>query len=102
MDIGNKIKILREEKHMSQQKLADLISKSKSTIEKYEDGRIEVSVRILKEISKALNINILRFVADEEDLLNNVKQYYQLKDNPNYNMEDDFKLILEGFINRYK
>ncbi len=102
MDVGSRIKMIRDEKNLSQQKLADLISKSKSTIEKYESGVIDVSYTTLEDISQALNVSIIRLVADDFALLNNIKDYYDLKDKPNYNMEDDFKMIMDGFIKRYK
>ena len=57
MTIGNKIKQYRKNKQLTQQQLADLTNRSKSTIEKYESNKVTPSFKVLEEIAKALDVN---------------------------------------------
>ena len=57
MTIGNKIKQYRKDKKLTQQQLADLTNRSKSTIEKYESNKVTPSFKVLEEIAKALDVN---------------------------------------------
>ena len=56
MDIGNKIRVLREQKGLSQQDLADLINEGfgtslkRNSISDYENGKTEPKTSILKRI----------------------------------------------------
>ncbi|MGE0562178.1 MAG: helix-turn-helix domain-containing protein [Flavobacteriales bacterium] len=60
MDIGQKIKVLRAEKGISQQKLADLINKTRTLV-----SHIEVTSKVnfytLTEIANALGVSISHF-----------------------------------------
>lgn len=56
--IGNNIKRYRKEKKITQSKLAELIGKSESTIQKYESGKVTPDSKTLSEIAQALNIPI--------------------------------------------
>lgn len=58
MNIGKRIKNIRKEMNITQQELADKIGKSKSTIEKYEAGKVEnIPYSTIKDIAIALNIS---------------------------------------------
>jgi transcriptional regulator with XRE-family HTH domain len=54
----NRIKILREEKKMTQQELADKISGAKSTIAMYEKGDRKPSMDVLIKLSKIFDCSI--------------------------------------------
>lgn len=41
-------------------------------------------------------------VDDPNDILVIIKEYYNLEDKPGYNIEKDFNMIIQGFIERYK
>jgi len=51
MEIGEKIKELRQEKNLTQEKLAELLEIDKSTIAKYETNAREPKVYILCKIA---------------------------------------------------
>ena len=63
MDIGQKIKVLRAERGLNQQQLADLINKTRTLI-----SHIEVTSKVnyytLEEISKALDVDVSYFTSD--------------------------------------
>ncbi len=48
---GQKLKYLRQEKGLSQVELAERLNVDKSTIAKYETGKIEPSLTMLKSIA---------------------------------------------------
>lgn len=103
MDLGTKIKQLRKDNGLTQQQLADLIFKTKRTLEKYENNEIDISVSTLIDISKILNVSLLSLLVDDpNDMLSIIKDYYNLEDKAGFNMEHDFELIIKGFSERYK
>ena len=53
-EIGLRIRAARKAKRLNQTEFAELFNKSLRTVQKYESGEIEVSVAVIKEISKVL------------------------------------------------
>lgn len=53
--IGERIKLLRKRKGISQGALAAMIGKSTRTLQKYENGEIEVSTFVAHQLSKVLD-----------------------------------------------
>lgn len=53
--IGYRIRDLRKQKGYNQQELADILGKSLRTIQKYENGEIEISVSMINELAKVLD-----------------------------------------------
>ena len=64
MDIGQKIKVLRAEKGISQQKLADLINKTRTLV-----SHIEVTSKVnfytLTEIASVLDVSVSHFTDNQ-------------------------------------
>jgi transcriptional regulator with XRE-family HTH domain len=61
--IGNKIKEIREEKGISQYRLAQLTGINRSTINRYENGLIQkVSFDNLLKICEALEVDIKNII----------------------------------------
>lgn len=60
--VGERIKFYRKNRRMSQQKLADRIHKSKSTLSKYESGQIAIDVDSLYDIAKVLGVELFQFM----------------------------------------
>lgn len=58
INIGNRIKILRESKNMSQQDLADLCNFDKGDMSKIESGKANPTIKTLLKISLALEVKI--------------------------------------------
>ena len=57
-EIGQRIRKLRKEHKLSQTELANKIGKSLRTIQKYENGEIEVAISVMNEIAAALDITV--------------------------------------------
>lgn len=56
--IGQRIKLYRKNKHLTQEQFAQRINKSKSAVSKYECGEISVDIETLYEIADVLEISI--------------------------------------------
>ena len=56
--IGNRIRQLRQEKHLSQEAFADLCELDRTYISSIEKGKRNVSIINLEKIANALNINL--------------------------------------------
>ena len=56
--VGKRIAECRKNKGIKQNELADILGKSVKTVQRYESGDIDLSLSLLTEISKALNISM--------------------------------------------
>ena len=57
-EIGLKIKLLRKQKGLTIQELADAICKSKATVSKYETGQITLDISTLYDIASVLSVSV--------------------------------------------
>lgn len=57
--IGYKIKETRKSKGLTQNELGELIGKTESSVQKYENGITEVPLSVLEKIADALDVSIL-------------------------------------------
>lgn len=56
--IGESIKKYRKHSNITQKKLAEMIDKSESTIQKYESGEVEAPLSVLEQIADCLGLEI--------------------------------------------
>jgi transcriptional regulator with XRE-family HTH domain len=56
--IGNRIRKLRQDKHLSQEAFADVCELDRTYISSIEKGKRNVSIINLEKIANALNINL--------------------------------------------
>lgn len=86
--IGMIIKKCRQNRNISQEELAKLIHKSKSTLSKYEKGEISIDISTLTEISEALEVPLSFFVesisggtakSQERSALSGLPAFFQQK-----------------------
>ena len=54
--IGLRVRKLRKQKGYNQQELANLLGKSLRTVQKYENGEINISVAMINEIARVLEV----------------------------------------------
>lgn len=55
-ELGNHIRKLRDDRHITQSELARLVDKDRQTIHKLEKGKLNATVESLKQIADALKI----------------------------------------------
>lgn len=65
--LGDKIKIYREKKRMTQNEVADMLNVSPATISKYESGVLEPNIESLKRLAELFEISIDELLSDEKE-----------------------------------
>lgn len=73
MDIGERIKKIREARGLSQKEVATMIKMDQSQYSKLEKDKTDPSVSTLNKVAKALGIQLSELFAD--DLLRDVNSY---------------------------
>lgn len=69
MNLGLRIKNLREERGLTQLELANLSGISRASIQLYEADKVEIPVKKLSDISKVLDVDIDFFTKDKSSLV---------------------------------
>ncbi|WP_184618662.1 LexA family protein [Thermosipho japonicus] len=64
MDVGEKIKILRQQKGISQARLAKDLNVAQQTISHYETGRVEPSLEMLKTLADYFGVSLDYFFSE--------------------------------------
>ena len=65
--LGDKIKLYREKKIMTQNEVAVLLDVSPATISKYESGALEPNIESLKRLAELFEISIDELLSDEKE-----------------------------------
>jgi transcriptional regulator with XRE-family HTH domain len=78
MNLGGRVRMLREEKGLTMRHLAEQAGCSPSLISQLENNKVDPSISMLKRIAKALDVNIVDFFMDES--LNNEDVVTRAKD----------------------
>lgn len=68
MEVGKKIKELREEKGITQRELAKKINVMDKTISKWENGILEPNMESLKKLADYFNVSIECFYGEEKSI----------------------------------
>ena len=71
--LGNLIKRLRKQKGLTLRQLAEKVSVSFVNIAHIENGRIETSAKVIKEIAKALDYDVDELLARADNINEDVK-----------------------------
>ena len=61
IDLGMKIKLLRQQAGLSQEKLAEMVGVTFQQIQKYENGQTTLNILKLQHIAKALKVSASDF-----------------------------------------
>ena len=62
VEVGSKIRQIRQSRRMTQDELATAIHESRATLSKYESGDVNIAIDALVEICTALNVDIAEFL----------------------------------------
>lgn len=77
MNIGNNIKNIRNQNHLTQKQLAEIIEVSTVTIQNYENNRREPNIQTLNKISTALEVSVSTLLWDEGKFIKDLISYFQ-------------------------
>lgn len=58
LNLGERLKTLREEKGLSQSELANICNKDRQSLERVENGRVNPSIFYLNTIAKGLGVSL--------------------------------------------
>ena len=59
--LGDKIKLYRENKNMTQNDLADILEVSAGTVSKYESGALEPSIESIKKLAELFEYQLMNY-----------------------------------------
>jgi transcriptional regulator with XRE-family HTH domain len=62
--IGARIKRIRQEKNLTQSKLAELCDFEKASMSRIESGQTNPTILTLRKVSEALNVPVLTFFSE--------------------------------------
>ena len=65
--LGEKIKLYREKKNMTQNEIAEILGVKAATVSKYEAGTLEPNIESIKKLSETFGITIDELLKDEGD-----------------------------------
>ena len=102
MNIGDKIKILRKDKKLTQREFGKLIGKSESSIKKYESGVTTIPLDILNQIAKVFDISLSEFICSDNDNTESIELFKRYLESKNHYI-NDIALIeeIENYISEY-
>lgn len=69
MNLGKRIKNIREEKNLTQQQIAEALGISVHTISKYEQGQREPSLDVMGKIADILEVELFELMVDKDEVL---------------------------------
>lgn len=79
IDFGTRLKIVREEKKLRREDVANRIGTSAAIVGRYERGERTPSIDIAKNIAQALDVSLDYLVGDTSFLLKDKKMIYRLE-----------------------
>ncbi len=65
--LGEKIKLYRESKNMTQNEIADILGVKPATVSKYESGTLEPNIESLKKLAEIFQVSVDELLTDKED-----------------------------------
>lgn len=95
--VGSRIKFFRKVKGISLDELAEAVHRSKSTLSKYENGVIPISVDILYEIANVLQVKVCELV---EGAVQKNEEKTFIYSNPFHGLESVYLYYFDGRTNR--
>jgi len=105
MGLGEKIKLIRMKKKMSQSDLAKAAVVHQKNISKYENDGVVPSALVFKEIAKSLGVtadyllgNELDDVIKDVSLLKSFKEVDKMPDN----QKSALKTVIEAYVQNFK
>lgn len=101
--IGAKIRILRKEKRLTQQELADRLGIKRATLSNYEIDRRTPHMTELRRFAEFFGVGLDFFGIDQTDdlldLMARAKRVFENEDIPKEKKEDVYKALMRLYLN---
>lgn len=101
-EIGQKIKILRKTRGLTQEQLADKLNIKRATISNYEIGRRSPHIKELESIAAALGVGLDYFGyggSETIDLIARAKVLFESEEIPADEKQKAYKEIMKLYLN---
>ena len=69
LQIGEKIRTLREKKHLSQEEMADRLGYSQQAYSKIERNQSDIRLSVLHKVAEVLEIDVTELLADKSTMI---------------------------------
>jgi transcriptional regulator with XRE-family HTH domain len=93
MDLGNRIKEVRNQKGIKREDLAKLIGTSAAIIGRYERNERTPSIEVAKKIAQALDVSLDYLTGDSSVLVQDKKMVYRLEELQKVNPADKDRIL---------
>lgn len=101
--VGQKLRLLRKEKRLTQQELADALNVKRATVSNYEIGRRSPHLSELRRIAEYFGVGLDYFgVAQTDDILDLIARAKKVFDNDNIptdKKEAVYKELMKLYLN---
>lgn len=105
MNLGERIKISRQKKKMSQQELGEAAETHQKNISKYEQNTVIPSAVTLKKIADALEVTTDYLLGGENDNVikdTNLFAQFRTIDNMPDDIKDSLLKVIDAYVRDYK
>jgi len=101
MEIGSKLKKIRENKRFSQQEIADILNISQRTYSNMESNKTKIGIAQLSKLSEILDFDLLELLQEQGLVLN--QNNNEFKDNSNGIVINNLsEKLIDQYENRLK
>lgn len=101
MDIGERLKLVRNKYGLSQRELAKRAGVTNSTISMIEKNSVSPSISSLRKVISGIPMTLVEFFADEEPQIKNVPVHYRREDLLDISVKNvQYKLVGKAFGKR--
>lgn len=94
MKLGEKIKLLRKNKKISQEELSNMLKINRNYLSRIETGKSEPTSSILKNIALIFNVDLNSLLDINEDSIENAEKIKYIVENCKYLHEKDIDFIV--------
>ncbi len=103
LELGDKVKLLRNRRGLKQDDLAEVLELSRSQISNLESGRRNLSLKQLEKLCEYFQVDMSYFVMSETtdsclDLIEKAKLLFASKELTNIQKEDLFVSIMKVYL----
>lgn len=85
--LGEKIKLYRENKNMTQSEIADILGVKSATISKYEAGTLEPNIESLKKLAKLFDVSIDELLKEDDFDISKINVLEVLREQKNMKLK---------------
>ncbi|MBQ8681519.1 MAG: helix-turn-helix transcriptional regulator [Bacilli bacterium] len=94
MDIGSKIRMLRDNHNISQEKLANILNINRNYLSRIETGKSEPSLKVLKDVAKYFKVDITTLMDIQTNGSNSEEKIKKIIDGCEHLLDGDLDFLI--------